>query len=131
MEKLLGDTSEFIKVAFNPKLKVNNEVRHLRDVESNIKLCLDDLLKNNYLSKKDYNFMKTFGSKSGFFYGLCKVHKKPDEPNRLPPLRPILSATVTCSYNSAKYFVVPTLKEFTVNEYIVKDSFSFSDEIRN
>ena len=69
--------------------------------------------------------MKPCGSKSGFFYGLCKVHKKPDEPNRLPPLRPILSDTVTCSYNLAKFFVVPTLKEFTVNEYIVKDSFSF------
>ena len=69
--------------------------------------------------------MKPCGSKSGFFYGLCKVDKKPDEPNRLPPLRPILSDTVTCSYNLAKFFVVPTFKEFTVNEYIVKDSFSF------
>ena len=70
------------------------------------------------------------GSKPRVLYGLCKVHKKPDEPNRLPPLRPILSAIGTCSYNLAKFFV-PILKEFTINEYTVKDSFSFSNEIRN
>ena len=34
------------------------------------------------------------------------------------------------SYNLAKFFV-PILKEFTINEYTVKDSFSFSNEIRN
>ena len=76
MEKLLGDTSEFIKVAFNPKLKVNNEVRHLRDVESNIKLCLDDLLKNNYLSKKDYNFMKPFWQQIGIFLRIMQGSQK-------------------------------------------------------
>ena len=53
-----------------------------------------------------------------------------DEPNRLPSLRPILSAIDTCSYNLAKVFV-PILKEFTVNEYTVKDTFSFSNKIRN
>ena len=33
-EKLLRDTGKFIKVAFNPKHKVNMEVRHLIVVES-------------------------------------------------------------------------------------------------
>ena len=61
---------------------------------------------------------------------LCKVHKKPDESNRLPPLCPIISAIGTCSYNLAKFFV-PILKEFTINKYTVKDSLSFSNEIRN
>ena len=55
MEKLFGDTNKFIKVAFNPKHKVNKEVRHLTDIESSIKHCLDDLLENNYLNKDDYN----------------------------------------------------------------------------
>ena len=58
-----------------------------------------------------------------FYTGYARFTKKPDEPNRLPPLRPILSAIGTCSYNLAK--------EFTINEYTVKDSFSFSNEIRN
>ena len=52
MEKLLADISKFIKAAFNPKHKVNKEVRHLTDIESSIKHCLDDLLENNYLSKE-------------------------------------------------------------------------------
>ena len=34
IEKLLRDTGKFIKVAFNPKHKVNMEVRHLIVVES-------------------------------------------------------------------------------------------------
>ena len=33
-----------------------------------------------------------------------------------------------CSYNIAKFFV-PILKQFTINEYTVKDSFSFCKEI--
>ena len=105
MEKLLADTSKFIKVAFNPKHKVNKEVRHLTDIESSIKHCLDDLLENDYLSKEDYNYMRACGSKPGVLYRLCKVHKKPDEPNRLPPFRPIFSAIGTCSYNLAKFFL--------------------------
>ena len=36
-------------------MKLDKEVRHLTDIESNIKHCLDDLLENNYLSKEDYN----------------------------------------------------------------------------
>ena len=74
--------------------------------------------------------MRPCGIKPGILYGLCKVHRKLDEPNRLPPHRPILSAIGTCSYNLAKFFV-PILKEFTINEYTVKDSFSFSNEIRD
>ena len=81
MKKMLGDTWKFIKVTFNPKHKVIEEVRRLTDIESNIKHCLDDPLKNNCLNKEDYNFMTTCGSKPKVLYGLCKFHKNPDEPN--------------------------------------------------
>ena len=67
---------------------------------------------------------------TGSFIRIMQGSQKPDEPNRLPPLRPILSAVGTCSYNLAKFFVL-ILKEFTINEYTVKDSLSFSKEIRN
>ena len=130
MEKFLGDTSKFIKVAFNFKHKVNNYVRHLTDIESNIKHCLDNLLKNNCLSKEDYNFMRPCGSKPGVLPGLCQVHKKSDKTNSLPPLHPIFSAIGTCSYNLATFFL-PILKEFSIKGYRIKDSFSFSNEIRN
>ena len=53
MEELLSDKSKFAKVTFNPKHKVNKELRHLLDMESTIKSCLDDPLNNNYLSQED------------------------------------------------------------------------------
>ena len=68
--------------------------------------------------------MKPCGSKPGVMYGLCKVHKVITRNDNVPPFRPILSAIGTCSYNLAKFFV-RLLKQYTINEYDVKDSFSF------
>ena len=45
-----------------------------------------------------------------------------------PPFRPILSAFQTPTYNLAK-FLVPILNPLTKNEYTVKDSFQFAEEI--
>ena len=59
-------------------------------------------------------------------YGLCKVHK--DVINNCPPFRPILSAINTPTYKSTK-FLEPVLKSLTINEYTVKDSFAFAEEI--
>ena len=59
-------------------------------------------------------------------YGLCKVHK--DIIENWPPLRPTLSAINTPNYKLAK-FLVPILKFLTSNEYMVKDSFGFAEEI--
>ena len=53
MGKILPDTNKFLKVTFNPTHKVNKEIRHLLDIKSSIKNCLDDLLNKNYLSKED------------------------------------------------------------------------------
>ena len=129
MEELLSEKSKFVKVPFNPKHKVNKELRHLLDVESTIKSCLDDLLDNNYLSQEDYKVLKPCGSKPGIMFGLCKVHKFNPVIKDVPTFRPILSAIGTSTYNLAKFFV-PILKEYTINEYTVRDSFSFCNEIR-
>ena len=59
-------------------------------------------------------------------YGLCKVHK--DIIDNCPPFQPILSAINTPTYKLAK-FLVPILKSLTSNEYTVKDSFAFAEEI--
>ena len=48
--------------------------------------------------------------------------------NGLPPLRPILSTIATPTYKLAK-FLVPVLSDITQNEFTVKDSFTFVDEI--
>ena len=53
-------------------------------------------------------------------YGLCKVHKGRGASNNVPPFRPVLSAIGTCAYSIAKLFA-PILKEFTLNEYTVRE----------
>ena len=56
MEELLSDRSKFVQIEFNSKHTVNQDVRHLLDMELEIKSCLDDLLNKNYLSKDDYKY---------------------------------------------------------------------------
>ena len=57
MEESLSDTSKFREITFNAKHKVNKKLRHLLDMESNIKVCLDTLRDNNYLLEEDHKFM--------------------------------------------------------------------------
>ncbi|XP_066924802.1 uncharacterized protein [Clytia hemisphaerica] len=97
-------------------------------MEAEIQKCLDELLESNYLSEDDYKLLNPVGTRPGIMYGLCKVHKDKSNGFILPPFRPILSTIRTCAYNMAKIFV-PLLKEHTMNEYTVKDSFSFANEI--
>ena len=109
--------------------KINQELRHLLDLEGNIKICLDNLLEKHYISKEDYNILKPCDSRPGIVYGLCKVHKWRGALNDLAPFRQILSAITTCTYNIANFFV-SILMDFTLNEYTVRGSFSFCDEIQ-
>ena len=62
----------------------------------------------------------------GIMYGLCKVHK--DIIDNCLPFRPILSAINTPIYKLAK-FLVPISKFLTSNEYEIKNSFDFAEEI--
>ena len=70
--------------------------------------------------------IKAVRSRPGILYGLCKVHKAITDI--CPPFRPILSATGTPSYKLAK-FLVPILCSITFNEFTLKDSFAFAEEI--
>ena len=70
--------------------------------------------------------IKPVGTWPGTTYGLYKVHKQ--EVDGCSPFRPILSALQTPTYNLAK-FLVPILDPLTKNEYTVKDSFHFAEEI--
>ena len=97
-------------------------------MELEIKSCLDNLLNKIYLSKDDYKYLKPCGSKPGIMCALCKIHKGTSVNDLVPTFRPILSAIGTCNYSLAKYFI-PILKQFTINEYTFKDSFSFCKEI--
>ena len=61
-------------------------------------------------------------------YGLPKVHKKCI--NGSPPFRPILSAIGISTYNLAQ-FLVTLLSPLTSNDFTVKDSFTFAEDIRS
>ena len=84
------------------------------------------MLNDRIIDESTYKELSPSGSKPGVLYGLPKVHKPCK--NGVPPFRPILSAIGTPTYALAK-FLVPLLASLTVNDYTVKDSFSFSDEI--
>ena len=59
-------------------------------------------------------------------YVNCKVHKQ--QVDSCPRFLPIFSASQTPTYNLDK-ILVPTLNPLTKNEYTVKDSFQFAEEI--
>ena len=61
-------------------------------------------------------------------YGSAKAHKVVTAG--LPSFRPILSAIGTPTYKLAKFFV-PMLERLTTNEYTIKDSFTFIEELQS
>ena len=97
-------------------------------MESEIKSCLGDLLHGNYRSVVNYKYMTPCGRKPCVLHGLIKVHTGANTNDKVPPFSAIFSALGNCNYNLAKFFV-PILKQLTINEYTVKDSFSFAKEI--
>ena len=63
------------------------------------------------------------GSTPGVLYGLPKVHKLGC------PFRPIVSSINTYNYNLASY-LARILQPISMNEFTIKDSFSFSDRAK-
>ena len=89
-----------------------------------------DVLKNlrdkNEISIDQYKDLSPLGSRPGIMYGLAKVHETVTDD--LLSFRPILSAIGTPTYKLAK-FLVPILEPLTTNEYTIKDSFTFAEEL--
>ena len=71
-------------------------------------------------------FVNPVRTKPGIMYGNCKEEK--EQVDVCLPFRPILSTLQTTTYKLAK-FLVPILNPLTKNEYTVKDSFQFAEEI--
>ena len=80
----------------------------------------------NSISEETRKYLKPVGTGADIIYGLCRGHKEIID-NYLP-FRSILSAINTPTFKLAK-FLVPILKSLTSNEYTVKDSFVFAEEI--
>ena len=66
------------------------------------------------------------GSRPGIMYGLAKVHKIVTDG--LPFFRPILSPIGTPTYKLVKC-LVPVLEPLKTNEYTIKESFTFAEEL--
>ena len=76
------------------------------------------------LPKKIADSVRPQGSRLAHLYGLPKTHKTPLS------MRPILSATQTYNYALAKW-LDDKLKPLSCNDYMIKDTFEFLDEIRS
>ena len=121
IEKILDDATKFEKVRIKKGI-LNFSINHERRINDYFK----SLEKSGSLSTDQYKKIKAIVSRPGILYGLCKVHKAIIDV--CPPFRPILSAIGTPSYEPAK-FLVPKLSTITFNEFTVKDSFAFAEEI--
>ena len=127
MENLLSDQRKFEKVA----LKNDTSLNFVVNQEKRIDFIFKNLVDSNSMSKEMRKSIKPVGTRPGTMYELCKVHKQEVDgcpPHPHLPFRPILSALQTSTHTLAK-FLVPILDPLTKNEYTVKDSFHFAQEI--
>ena len=124
MKNILNDSSKFHKVYIGHD-KVLNHLIHMESRETDV---LKNLRDKKEISIEQYKDFSPSGSRPGILYGLAKVHKIVTDD--LPSFRPILSAIGTSTYKLAK-FLVPVLEHLTTNEYTIKDSFTFAEELQS
>ena len=121
MKTIISDHNKFENVSIKKGI-LNFSINH----ENNINNYLKRFEKSGTLSTEQYKKIKAAGSRPAILYGLGKVHKAITDI--CPPLRPILSAIGTPTYKLAK-FLVSKLSSTTFNEFTVKDSLTFAEEI--
>ena len=122
MENLLSDETKFERVTLKNDAFLNFVVNQ----EKRIDTIFKNLVDSNSMSKEMRKSVKPVGAMPGTMHGLCKVHMQ--EVDGCPPFKPILSVLQTPTYSLAK-FLVPILDPLTKNEYTVKDSFHFAEDI--
>ena len=122
IENLLNDTRKFEKI----NLKNDGILNFAINQEKRVENILKKLVASNSISEETRRSLKPVGTRPGIMYRLCKVHK--DIIDNCPPFGPILAAINTPTYKLPK-ILVRILKSLTSNEYTVKDSFAFAEEI--
>ena len=122
MKKILSDTSKFQKLSIDK----NKVLNHIVNMKNRITEVLKKLKEKQQISEKKYMTLHPVGSRPGILYGRAKMHKPIKDGG--PPFRPILSDIGTPTYKLAK-FLVPLLAPLTSNEYTIKDSFPFAEEL--
>ena len=124
MKNILNDSSKFHKVYIDHDKILNHRIH----MESRVTDVLKNLRDKKEISIEQYKNLSLSGSRHGIMYGLAKVHKTVTDG--LPFFRPILSAIGTPTYKFAT-FLVPMLEPLTTNEYTIKDSFTFAEELQS
>ena len=122
VETLIKDSSKVRSIPVAP----DKDLNHIINSEKRVTDLLKKLRNKNAISEETYNELSPVGSKPETHYGPVKVYKP--VKNELPPFRPILSAVTTPKFKQAK-FLLPILSDIPLNEFNVKDSFLFFDEI--
>ena len=115
---IISDKTKFRLLG--PSSKFDNTEK----VEKEIVKVLKQLLAKNEINEDTFNWIKPVGSITPRLYGLPKLHKENI------PLRPILSMVKSAQHKLAKFLnfqLQPVLEHYS--SYILKDSFSFVDEI--
>ena len=119
VESILSDLTKFKPVTEDARKVVTR-------AEDKLINFLRTLQSDGVITNATYKLIFPSGSVPGVMYGLPKTHKK----KIVTPVRPILVSIGTYNYKLAK-FLVPILDPLTRNEYTIKDSFGFVDEISN
>ena len=114
MYNILNDTTKF------KEIKNIDPFLHTLRTEDKINRFIKKFNNNEFISNKKIGTVS--GSNPGILYGLPKVHKNNT------PVRPILAAYNTSTYNIAQK-LVPELSHITTNDYTISNSFEFAKEI--
>ena len=122
MSKILNNNAKFEMLQFDH----DKELNYTLNLEKKIIHVLKDLQNKEKIREVCYNHLYHCGSRPGILYRMAKVHRT--AINRFPSLRPILSSINWPSYKLAK-FPVPLLTPLASNNFTIKDSFSFVEEV--
>ena len=103
-------------------------LNYIINLENKLKDRFKVLKNEEKISEKEFDNIYPVGTTPGILYGNPKVHKT--VVNNTPKFRPILSAVNTPTYSLAGY-LKPILSPLTTNEFTVKNSFDFAEEVVN
>ena len=112
-----SDDSKFRPLSSDP-------IKATLQKENRLRNLLKKLKKDNVIDQKTYDKLALLGTRPETLYGLPKVHKAN------VPLRPILSAFHTSSYNLSKY-LLSFMNDISIAPYTISDTPSFVNELRS
>ena len=124
IKSLLLNSSKFSQLPIDESKSIN----YIINLENKLKDRFKILKNKEKFSEKELDSISPVRTTPGILYGNPEVHKT--VVNDAPKFRPILSTIDTPTYLLAKY-LNPISWTLTANEFTVKNSFNFAEEIVN